>query len=1055
LRDEAGRILDRVRHLLRRYVLPARLGPLSPLCLAAHPVPGEPVPYEVAVAGPWEPCGPGWPWGADWDTCWFRIVGRVPEGWAGEEVVLRADLGYHGDPGFGAEGLLWREGAPLAGVSSCHQEVTLATKAQGGELVELYLEAAANPVAGGERLLDPDPGGAPRLHLGPVDLAVRNQVVDALALDLAVLAELARALPLGEPRRAEVLAALREACAALDPRALESSAKVAHDILAQPLGLPAAPGAHRVSAVGHAHIDTAWLWPVREARRKCARTLATALTLMDAYPGYRFACSQAQHHAWMRQSYPELFGRMRRQVAEGRLEPVGSMWVEADCNLPSGESLVRQLLYGKRFYLSAYGVETTDCWLPDAFGYPASLPQILARAGVRAFISQKLSWNDANRFPHHSFWWEGIDGTRVLAHFPPADTYNGDFSVAQLRHGVANFADHGRSAVSLYPFGYGDGGGGPNREMLERAARVADLGGLPRVRIEPVKDFLDRLAADGRRLATWVGELYLEFHRGTYTSQARTKAANRQAEMALRAAELWSSGVAALRGTETYPAGELHRAWEELLLHQFHDILPGSSINWVYRETGEAHARVLGTARQVSSAALGELAGSVDTSWASSPVVVFNPAGHPRHETVLLPELSHQPPALAGGNGKAYPVQRAHDGSWLARVPVPPCGWASFDLEPRGALRAAAQLDEAAVEAAPDRLENGLLRLTLDADGVVSSIFDKVAGREVVATGERANLLQLFDDEPPHFDAWDIDDHYQDRTMDLTALDGLEVVESGPLRAGIRLRRSFGSSTMDQVVWLHAGSARVDFETEVDWHERHRLLKVAFPVAVRASHARFEIQFGHVERPTHANTSWDEARFEVCAHRWADLSEAGYGVALLNDSKYGYDVRGHTLRLSLLRGPTSPDPQADLGRHRFTYALLPHQGGMEDGRVVEEGLALNMGLESRVSPPSSTPGPLPRAGSLASAERHRVVIDTLKLAEDGDALILRAYEAHGGRGPVRILLGFPVSRASRVDLMERELEPLPVERVEGGSALSTSVGPFEVLTCKLSLSSLS
>jgi len=1048
LRDEAGRILDRVGHLLRRYVLPARLGPFSPLVLAAHPVHGEPVPYEEAVAGPWEACGPGWAWGADWDTCWFRLVGRVPEDWAGEEVVLRADLGYHGDPGFGAEGLLWRDGAPLAGVSSRHQEVTLATKAEGGEAVELYLEAAANPVARGERLLDPDPGGPPRLQLGPMDLAVRNQVVDALALDLGVLAELARALPPGEPRKAEVLAALREACAALDPRAVGASARAARDRLVDALALPAAAGAHWVSAVGHAHIDTAWLWPVREAKRKCARTLATALGLMEAHPAYRFACSQAQHHAWMQESYPDLFERMRRRVAEGRLEPVGSMWVEADCNIPSGESLVRQLLHGKRFFASAYGVETTDCWLPDAFGYPASLPQILARAGVRAFVSQKLSWNDANRFPHHSFWWEGIDGTRVLAHFPPADTYNGDFSVAQLRHSTANFADHGRSAVSLYPFGYGDGGGGPNREMLERAARLADLGGLPRVRVEPVRDFLDRLASDGPRLATWVGELYLEFHRGTYTTQARTKAANRQAELALRAAELWSSGLAALGGAQAYPAGELHRAWEELLLHQFHDILPGSSINWVYRETGEAHARVLGSAGRITYRAREGLASLVDTSWARRPVVVFNPAGHARHETVPLPGAPRGP-ALAGGDGRVHPVQRAHDGSWLARVPVPPCGWASFDLGPEDALPATTPLEEAPVEAAPDRLENGLLRLTLDADGLFTSVFDKVAAREVVAAGERANLLALFDDEPPHFDAWDIDDHYQDRTTALTALDSLEVVESGPLRAGLRLRRSFGSSRLDQVVWLHAGSPRIDFETEVDWHERHRLLKVAFPVAVRAPHASFEIQFGHVERPTHANTSWDQARFEVCAHRWADLSESGYGVALLNDSKYGYDVRGHTLRLSLLRSPTSPDPEADQGRHRFTYSLLPHRGGIEGGRVVEEGLALNMALEPTLADPH--PGPLARAGSLVRVDRPGVVLDTLKQAEEGDELILRAYEAHGGRGPVRIEVGFPLSRAVRADLMEREIAPLALEPMEAGTALSTVLEPFEILTLKLTV----
>lgn len=1047
--SERERVLARARHVLARYLEPERFGPPAALEIAAHHLHGEPVAYAEAVQGPWEPFEVGGRWGADWDTTWFRLRGRVPEDWVGAEVDLAVDLGFHGTVGFGGEGLIWTDGAPLAGVNPRHQEVTLVEHARGGEQVEVYIEAAANPEGGGQELLAPQYHGPPRLVLGRAEMAVRRVEVDQLCLDMRVLIELAESLPPEGRRTAELLRALREACAAVGPRAVEESAGEARKVLSRALARRGAPGRHRVSAIGHAHIDTAWLWPLRETPRKCARTFSTALALMEDYPGYYFACSQAQQHAWVREQYPELFARIRDRVSEGRFEPVGSMWVEPDCNVPSGESLVRQFLYGKRFFAEVYGADTRECWLPDAFGYPASLPQIMAQAGVDTFISQKMSWNSVNKFPHHSFLWEGIDGTRVLAHFPPSDTYNGDFSVAQLRYGEQNFLDHQVSGVSLYPFGYGDGGGGPTAEMLERAARVADLDGLPEVTIEPVRDFVSRLAAGRDALATWVGELYLELHRGTYTTQARVKAGNRRCEMALRDAELWSAGLEEMRAV--YPAEQLADAWRTLLLHQFHDILPGSSINWVYKDTASAHASVLAAAQELSGHAETALAAVVDTSSAEAPVVLLNACSHDRDEVVALP---------AG-------TQRAHDGGWLARVRVPSCGWAVHDLAQLG--RGPAGDVPGPVEAGPGRLENALLRVELDGDGVLRSVYDKVAGREVLAGGTgremaggtgraapagggRGNLLQLQDDEPVEYDAWDIDEFSGDRVEDVSGLDGIEVIESGPLRAGIRLRRRFGSSSLAQVVWLHAGSARIDFETEVDWHERHRLLKVAFPVAVRAMEATYEIQFGHVRRPTHTNTSWDQARFEVCAHRWADLSEAGYGVALLNDSKYGYDIRANVMRLSLLRSPTSPDPEADQGWHPFTYSLLPHSGGIAEGKVVEEGWALNSPLRAvaGAATPAHGAGARPSSGSLVSFDRPGVVLEALKRSEgDSDVVVLRAYEAHGARGRVGVRVGWRVGAAFRGDLLESGGEAVPVEDGGDHSVVQVDIGPFEIVTLLL------
>lgn len=1055
VKSDQDRLLDRVRHVLKSYVEPARFGPSVPLELAAKHIAGEPVSYEEAVGGPWSPFALGDRWGGAWSTTWFRARAVVPKAWAGKRVDARFGLGFRGMPGFGAEALLWRDGAPLSGVNPRHQDVMLAAPAKGGEAVELYLEAAANPQPGPGRLLEPEYDRQDVFVMERAELAVHDVEVEGLYIDLLVLSELAGDLPPGERRTGEILASLRQACARLETDAVPASAGKARAALAGVLGRPAEPSAHHVFAVGHAHIDSAWLWPTRETVRKCARTFSTAVALLERYPGYHFVCSQAQQHAWMKERYPELFARMQERAAKGDFEPVGSMWVEADCNVPSGESLARQFLYGKRFFLDNYGVETTDCWLPDAFGFPASLPQIIAQAGLRAFVTQKLSWSESDRYPHHSFWWEGIDGTRVLAHFPPSDTYNGDFSVKQLRFGAQNFADHERSGVSVYPFGHGDGGGGPTEEMLERAARVADLEGMPKVEMAPARAFLDRLEEEGGRLASWVGELYLELHRGTYTSQARTKAGNRRGEVALYEAEIWST----LAGTagEQATAATIDGAWRTLLFNQFHDILPGSGINWVAREAEEDHAKVLQAAGEVAGRARAELAASMALTWASRPIIVTNAASHDRHEVVALPEAATKgaaPVVLLDASGRPGALQRAEDGQWLASVSVPSCGWTAYDVPSAGRAGSAGPSRDA-VAAGPGWLENARLRVEIDGDGMLTSVYDKAAKREVLAPGERGNALWLYDDEPAQWDAWDIDEFYADRGRALTEAASVEVVEEGPLRAGIRVRRRFGSSTVNQVVRLAAGSGRIDFETEVDWHERHRLLKVAFPVAVRATHATYEIQFGCVERATHANTSWDRARFEVCAHRWADLSEPGYGVALLNDSKYGYHIWDHVMELSLLRSPTAPDPEADQGSHRFTYSLLPHSGDLVAGRVVEAGLDLNVPLVvtavSSGRAQGTSHGKRAETGSFSSVrfDRPGVVLSALKRGEEGDGLVLRFYEAHGSRGPVGVDLGFPVAHANRADLLEREGAGVAVQATDGGAHLELDLRPFEIVTLKL------
>jgi len=989
--------------LLADVVEPGVFGERSPLEVSARHLPGEPLSYEEAVAGPFAPFDVGGAWGPMWGTTWFRLRGAVPAAWAGETVALRFEMTPP------AEGLLWRSGSPTVGLSWLRQDAVVLRRAEALEAVDLYVEAAANPsVPAHDARLDwpllvADPGGRPGFHLLRCELAVRRSAVSSLACDLRTVIELAEA---ATERDWALLDALAATLGAVDPDDVISTVAAARAVLAPVLGHPAAPGAHRVTAVGHAHIDTAWLWPMRETVRKCARSVANAVTLMEEYPEFGFVCSAARHLAWIEERYPSLFARVRERVATGQFQPVGGMWVEADVNVPSGESLVRQIVHGQRWYLSRFGHECRECWLPDGFGFPASLPQILDHGGMRWFVTQKLSWNDTNRFAHHTFWWQGIDGSRVRAHFPPAATYNGDMSMPELLRAPRA---EGAGTRSLYPFGHGDGGGGPTCDMVEAARRAADLAGAPRVAMEPLADFFAAVEADPAPLPVWSGDLYLEKHRGTFTSQAAVKAGNRRGEVALAAAERWST---VRPDGAPWPAADLDRAWKLLLVNQFHDILPGSSIHWVYQDAATDHAEVQSVATALVDSALVALAAAIDTSGAVEPAIVFNPGSFARRELIAD----------------------------VVVADIPAMGYAVVDLIAPAAA-------EPVVEVGDGWMSNEHLRVKWDAAGRLTSIWDTDHGREILAPGQPANVFHLHEDHPVEYDAWDVDRSYLDDFETLAGPGTIDVVQAGGHRAAVHFRRHFGASTIDQTVVLDAGSRRIDFVTDVDWHERHRFLKVAFPVDVLSDRATFEIQFGHVSRPTHENTSWEKARFEVCANRWADLSETGYGVALLNDCKYGYDVRGNVMRLSLLRSPTAPDPECDQGQHRFTYALFPHAGDPFTGGVIEEAAALNTPVT--VVRVGARPGPLPPSMSFVSVDGAGFVVVAVKRAEDGSGdVVVRGYEAHGGHCRVRLRIALPFTRAARTDLLERPADVAPVA-VEGQEAL-LDLRPFELVTLRLS-----
>ncbi|MGZ4650961.1 MAG: alpha-mannosidase [Kineosporiaceae bacterium] len=1033
MHDDRTLVEERLDRALRERLRPAVHGAAEPLEVAAWHVPpaspgaavGEPVPVAVALAQEYRPAAVGDPWGPPWGTTWLRLRGTVPGDWAGREVEALIDLGFYDQvPGFQSEGLAYTAGGtPIKAVNPFNAAVPVPS-AQPGEEVLLYVEAASNPGIAGPttRLGDrPTAGDRPLYRLGRMDLAVLEREVWELVADLEVTAQLMRVLSLHEPRRWELLRAIERSLDALDLRDVAGSAAAARKELENVLAVPAHAGSHRISAVGHAHIDSAWLWPIRETVRKVARTVANATFLMAEDPGFVYAMSSAQQFAWLEEHHPVLFERVRERVRDGRFVPVGGMWVESDTNMPGGEALARQFVQGKRYFLDRFGLDTQEVWLPDSFGYSAALPQIVQLSGSRWFLAQKLSWNSTNRFPHHTFDWEGIDGTRVFTHFPPVDTYGSELSGAELAHAVATFAEKGRARRSLVPFGWGDGGGGPTREMLARADRTRDLAGSPRVTVEPPHAFFAAAQAEYPDRPVWVGELYLEFHRGTYTSQARTKRGNRRSEHPLREAELWSASAAA-RGLLDYPYDDLDRLWRTVLLHQFHDILPGSSIAWVHREAEETYAGVAAELDGLADRARRALARGRDGAGgesASPGEVLFNAGPYPIDGVPALGAASAGDVADAAG-------------------PPATAAWTPDDVV----------------------LDNGLLRVVVDHHGLVTSLYDRVADREVIAPGAAGNLLQLHPDLPNHWDAWDVDAFYRNTRADLVDADVVEIVAPEQRSGGVgrggagavaaRVVRSPRSSTVEQVLSLRPGHRRLEIDTEVDWHEQETFLKLAFPLDVAADTSTSEIQFGHVRRAAHTNTSWDAARFEICAHRWLHVGEAGYGVALVNDATYGHDVSRParlgggtttTVRWSLLRAPRFPDPHTDQGRHVFHHAVVPGAGIAD---AVREGYAANLAVHrvrgGRVLPP------------LVTVDHPGVVVEAVKLAEDrsGD-LVVRLYEAWGARARARVALSEPVRTVAETDLLERPVgAPSPAD--DGGGGVALAFRPFQIRTLRFVLS---
>lgn len=1016
---------NRVKRVLLERVLPAQFETVCPLDCSFWSAPAEqvagrsdgviaePVPFDVAIKQEYEPLEPGTAWGQAWQTVWFKVTTTIParseiDLGENDKLELYVDLGWFDhSAGFQSEGLVRRpDGEIIKAINPRNMWIPVPQPGETEQSLCYYIEAAANPLLLGVPPFQVTPDGdkytasAEKIYkLHRADLVIKRHDVYELGLDLAVLREMAQTKPESDPQTWKTWVGLSQALDALDLEDVAGTAAAAREALKPLLSAPAHPGAHRLSAVGHAHIDSAWLWPIQETRRKVVRTLSNVIRLIEDGTGLIFALPAAQHLQWIKETEPELFAKIQEHVAGGAIVPVGGMWIEPDAVLPGGEAMCRQLVEGQSFFRENFGQECQEIWLPDSFGYSGALPQIAKLAGINRFLTQKISWNQVDTFPHHTLLWEGIDGSRLFTHFPPVDTYGAEVTGENLNHAVANFKDKGRANCSMLPFGYGDGGGGPTREMLGRLNRFADLAGAPRTVIESPRDFFDRAQADYPNPAVWVGELYLELHRGTFTSQINTKQGNRRSEALLRETELWCT-LAAIRTDFAYPYEELRKCWRKVLLCQFHDILPGTSIAWVYREVAQIYAEVKEIcereiARAFAALGIRQISAELGESAESELLYLANATSYAQ---VGAPALG------------------------VAKSPAP-TGKCLVDREAR-------------------TIENEYLRASFASDGTCIELLHKTSGKNLIPEGQKAGELHLHQDFPNMWDAWDLDPFYQDSLQILTG-GTITEISCDNQGASLSYRVEFGKSCANLRWYLGAQSQQLDLHVSLDWQETEKILKLAFPVDIHTDHAQYETQFGHIVRPTHENTSWDAYKFEVSAHRWLRLENASASCAIVNDATYGWDVRRHgkqprgtwsQVRASLARSAQYPDPQQDKGYHEWNFAIVPQA---DIPQTIASAQLLNLPLRKV----SGEVSPLLRLDG--------AVVESLSMAPDASGeVVVRCYEATGGAAQVKLHCEWAQS-VWGTDLLYQQNERAVAVNQVSDTQWSFELSAFEIATLRL------
>ncbi len=994
--------------------------------------------------GDWGVLRQGGQWTGRDRYLWLTAEIEIPQQWIGRKVLGHFDFGRTGGGNnSGFESLLYLDGIPYQGVDGNHQEVFFEADAAGRKLSLAF------------RLWSGLEGGGPQKEqthrIQKAEIAWLDEQADDLYFTSKALLDTIAVLPEDHDERFALLNALDRTFRMLDwsqkgSDAFYASVYEAAGHIRAALAAMKKRHAVTVRCIGHTHIDVAWLWRLKHTREKAARSFSTVLRLMDQFPEYVFLQTQPQLYEYIKEDYPQIYAQIKEKIREGRWEADGGMWLEADCNLTSGESLVRQILYGTRFFREEFGVECTYLWLPDVFGYSWALPQILKKSGISSFMTTKISWNQYNRMPHDSFMWRGLDGSEVLTHFittpEPGNaakwwyTYNGKIT-AETVHGIWKaYRDKEVNQNLLLSYGYGDGGGGVNREMLEMRRRLDEIPGLPQVTTGRANEYFaelqETISAADRYVHTWDGELYLEYHRGTYTSQAYNKKMNRTLELLYRESE-WLNVLGHLyAGSWENDAQEaLTSGWKIILRNQFHDIIPGSSIREVYEDSKLEYEQAQALAEQVKRESFRRLVTAED---GLMDFAVFNSASWQRTDLLVIPEKSAKAQgSWSSADGSGLAAQKSGD-HWIVEVKgLPPMGYATIRFsEDAAAARQHVPVPFGYHQAG---IETPFYSIRWNENGQLTRIFDRSAEREVLTEGESGNVLQVFEDKPLQFDAWDIDIFYQEKMREVAELQSLELVESGALRAVVGLKWKYMNSTVNQRMIVYAYNRRIDFETAVDWHERQQLLKVAFPLNIRSTEATYDIQFGNVKRPTHWNTSWDYARFETVGQQWADLSEYGYGVSLLNNCKYGYDIKHNVMRLSLIKSAIQPDTEADQGMHRFTYALYPHENDWRAAHTAREAWQLNNPLTFAAGKARE------QSFSLFRVNQPHVMIDAVKKAEDEDKVLVRLHEFAGSRVRAEMTSDAAISAWQECDLLER-----PEGERQNGAVIAFEIKPYEIKT---------
>jgi alpha-mannosidase len=1048
--------------------------------------------FKEATSHTFKSTNVGKSFGPSWSTHWFKIELKIPH-----DLLKKRHLEFHWDAH--NEGLIWSEdGEPLQGLTGGGDRIEwiLPTDWRDGKEHMFYVEMACNGMfgnaPGGDNIQPPQPDKSFRLRLA--DIVAVNLEARALFVDFWIIGDAAREFPddsWEEHRALEVANAIMDNFVYGEPESITKCRKIAQEYLGEEVDSAKVYENENpaiVYAIGHCHIDSCWLWPWDETKRKVARSWANQCDLLDRYPELRFVCSQAQQYKWLEQNYPSLYDRVKAKVKAGTFQPIGGSWVEHDTNMPSGESLVRQFLYGQRYFESHFGERSTTFWLPDTFGYSSQIPQLCRLAGMSRFFTQKLSWNNINRFPHTTFNWVALDGSQVLTHMAPSETYTAEAHFGDVKRSVSQHKSMDQDNTSLLVFGKGDGGGGPTFMQIEKLRRCRGLsdkiGLLPRVKMgDSVDDFfakLEKKAQEGTKFVTWYGELYFELHRGTYTTQAKNKRNNRKSEILMHDLEYLATMATVkshLDGEHSsfkFPKKDIDDLWEIILLCQFHDCLPGSSIEVIYDECDEMYAEVFERGQKLLNASLDALGirefhglndnkpGDQDDHY---PVAI-NSLPWARAEIARLPSTGE------ANDSPQYGLLRSEVG--LGQVEVlsdsSPASMASVEEIRKGVFV----------------LSNNEYKVRIE-NGVITSLVDLNIQRELIPEGAKAHQFVIFDDKPLYWQAWDVEVYHLESRQELPSSGGsmgdaaeggasqvdegrlptmssrTQITDRGPHRVAVTTetkisKTSWIKTTISLAASIKGHPSSIEFESEVEWQETMKFLKVEFPVDIRSTEASYETQYGIMRRPTHYNTSWDMAKFEVCCHKWADLSENGYGVSILNDSKYGFATSGNVMRLSLLRAPKAPDAHADMGRHHIRYAIFPHEGAL-DNRTIQAAFNFNNPMKIYSSrSPSSTRDLL---SSIKLTGSPSLVLDAIKRGEDdedvsrgefhqrkGQSIILRIYDSLGGKSRGTIVTSLPVKKVWKCNVLEDDEEELSITK---DGKVQIELRPFEVATFRLQL----